>query len=138
MEEDLKKEVIGGGRFSGGYGWSIEFSTPDCQNGWSVIKAGTGQSSGCYLTKEAAEEALRALAVTEPIITKNEEFGQTKQDIQEGIGNLSFWGGSFAPKFGSQYQDAGYLSTYNSPPEHDGEESVGYGNRSGSKGKSNS
>jgi hypothetical protein len=46
---------------TGGDGWYIEFNTPDCQHGWSVMKSGTAQSSGCYLTKEEAEKALEGL-----------------------------------------------------------------------------
>ncbi len=60
------------GRISGGVGWSIQFNTPDCQHGWSVVKEGTGQSIGCYFKKEDAEKALEALAVTEPIVNKAE------------------------------------------------------------------
>ena len=125
------------GRISGGVGWSIQFNTPDCQHGWSVIKEGTGQSIGCYFKEEDAKAALEALAVTEPIVNKSEEFGQTKQDEQEGIGSLSFWNGSFAPVIGSQYLDAAFMPTYNSPPQNDGKPSVGYGNHSDPKGRSN-
>jgi len=60
------------GRISGGVGWSIQFNTPDCQHGWSVVKEGTGQSIGCYFKEEDAQEALEALAVTEPIVNKAE------------------------------------------------------------------
>lgn len=130
-ESNLKKESAGAGRISGGVGWSIEFNTPDCQHGWSVLKGGTGQSIGCYLTKEAAEEALRALAVTEPVIEKT-------LPEQEGIGSLSFWNGSFAPVMGTQMQDMRYNSTYNTPPQNDGKPNVGYGNSSSPKGRSNS
>jgi hypothetical protein len=47
--------------FTGGDGWSIEFGTPDCQHGYAILKGGTGQSIGCYLTKAEAEEALKGL-----------------------------------------------------------------------------
>jgi hypothetical protein len=74
--EDVKKErgTIAGessansGRISGGVGWKIEFNTPDCQHGWSVIKVGSGQSIGCFFKEEDAKAALEALAVTEPIV----------------------------------------------------------------------
>jgi hypothetical protein len=46
---------------TGGDGYTVEFSTPDCQDGWSVIKNGTGQSIGCYKTKEEAEQAMEGL-----------------------------------------------------------------------------
>ncbi len=124
------------GRISGGVGWKIEFSTPDCQHGWSLTKAGTGQSIGCYLTEEEAIKAFEALGSDEPLI-KDEQYGQTKQDEQEGIGSLSFWGGSLSPVFGIQNGDAGWKSTYNSPTQNDGKPSVGYGNSSSPKGKSN-
>lgn len=128
-----KDSAANSGRISGGVGWTIEFSTPDCQHGWSVIKVGTGQSIGCYFKEEEAQKALETLAVTEPIIKSD----QTKQDDQEGIGSLSFWTGSFSPVMGIQNGDAGWRSTYNSPPQKDGEPSVGYGNSSSPKGKSN-
>lgn len=67
MEKDY---AVNSGRISGGFGWSIQFSTPDCQHGWSVIKEGTGQSIGCYLKEEDARAALEALAVTEPVVNK--------------------------------------------------------------------
>ena len=39
--EDVKKDSsVNSGRISGGVGWKIEFNTPDCQHGWSVIKMG--------------------------------------------------------------------------------------------------
>jgi len=53
---DVKKMI-----FTGGDGWSIEFNTPDCQHGYAIMKSGTGQSIGCYLTRAEAEEALKGL-----------------------------------------------------------------------------
>ena len=126
------------GRISGGVGWSIQFNTPDCQHGWSVMKEGTGQSIGCYFKEEDARAALEALAVTEPIVNKDDVNGQTKQNEQPGIGAFNFWNGSFAPVIGSQYLDARFMSTYNTPPQNDGKPSVGYGNHSDPKGRSNS
>ena len=134
---EIEKYAAASGRISGGVGWSIQFNTPDCQHGWSVIKEGTGQSIGCYFKEEDAKAALEALAVTEPVVNKDDVNGQTKQNEQEGIGSLSFWNGSFAPVMGLQNGDRGWKSTYNSPPQHDGEPSVGYGNSSSPKGKSN-
>lgn len=55
---------------------------------------------------------------------------------QEGIGSFMEWTGSLAPVFGTQDQDARPVSTYNSPPQHDGTPTAGYGNQSG-KGMSN-
>ena len=131
----FQKESAGAERLSGGPGFKIEYNVPDCQGGFAIVKAGSGQVIGCYTTKEHAQEAMDAIAVNEPDLTKSD---QTKQDEQDGIGSLGFWQGSFAPKIGSLMQDAGFLSTYNSPPQHDGEDSAGYGNKSGEKGRSNS
>jgi len=344
IDSDVKKErgTVAGessansGRISGGVGWKIEFNTPDCQHGWSVVKMGSGQSIGCFFKEEDAKSALEALAVTEPIvkaeggykptagmksaaskaikwkeegkangagtnvgwtrahqivngeslsldtvkrmysffsrhevdkqgkewdkpshgkvmwyawggdagyswsraiverekkiekeiwdgafspiekkkdkyenvisdrkgepadkelyarvvaaakqkfdvypsayangwvvqeykrrggkytvkkddsdndvdevshqtrdqleIQKNDANGQTKQNEQEGIGRLSFWNGSLAPVMGLQNGDVGWKSTYNTPPQNDGKPSVGYGNHSDPKGRSN-
>ena len=196
MPNTQKDYAANSGRISGGVGWSIQFNTPDCQHGWSVVKEGTGQSIGCYFKKEDAEEALRALAVTEPIVNKcmtcgcddlgndhhyisdtekcmscmskgqgpcwdgyeyagtkeqdgktvpncipkkvkkDDASGQVNQNKQDGIGSLNFWNGSFAPVIGAQATD-GWKSTYNSPPQHDGKQTVGYGNHSDPKGRSN-
>jgi hypothetical protein len=127
---------VNSGRISGGVGWKIEFNTPDCQHGWSVIKAGTGQSIGCYLKEEDAKAALEALAVTEPVV-KNDENGRVNQDQQEGIGTFNFWNGAFGPVMGNEKVQYSWMSTYNSPPQNDGKPSVGYGNHSDPKGRSN-
>jgi len=123
------------GRISGGVGWKLEFNTPDCQHGWSVVKVGSGQSIGCFFKEEDAQAALEALAVTEPI-AKDDVSGQTKQNEQDGIGSLSFWNGSLAPVIGGQ-ASGGWMSTYNSPPTKDGKQSVGYANHSDPNGRSN-
>ena len=123
------------GRISGGVGWKLEFNTPDCQHGWSVVKVGSGQSIGCFFKEEDAQAALEALAVTEPI-AKDDVSGQTKQNEQDGIGSLNFWNGSFAPVIGGQ-ASGGWMSTYNSPTQHDGKQSVGFGNHSDPHGRSN-
>lgn len=138
MTEEIKKESGGAGLLGGGIGFQLEFNTTDCQGGWAVTKVGTGQVLACYTTKEHAQAAMEALAVNQPDVTKSDEKGQVDQDEQEGIGRLNFWDGSFAPVFGfKQYQDARYNSTYNSPPQHDGKPTVGYGNSSSPKGRSN-
>ena len=129
----VKKESAGAGRISGGVGFKLEYNVPDCQGGYAITKAGTGQVIGCYTTKEHAEEAMKAIAVNEPVVKGD----QKKQDQQEGIGSLSIWNGSFAPVMGSEYLDARFMSTYNTPPQNDGKPSVGYGNSSGKNGKSN-
>ena len=125
------------GRISGGVGWKIEFNTPDCQHGWSVIKVGSGQSIGCYLKEEDAKAALEALAVTEPVV-KGANPTPTKE-------STSIWDGVFLPlgqamsgtNYGEMSGDAGWMSTYNSPPQHDGKPTVGYGNHADPKGRSN-
>ena len=141
-----KDYAANSGRISGGVGWSIQFNTPDCQHGWSVIKEGTGQSSGCYFKEEDAQKALEALAVTEPIVNKCmtcgcDDLGNDHHCIpvkkDDGIGPLSFWNGSFAPVMGNQKVQYSWMSTYNSPPQNDGKPSVGYGNHSDSRGRSN-
>ena len=130
----VKKESAGAERLSGGPGFKIEFNVPDCQGGYAVMKAGSGQVIGCYTSKEEAQKALDAVAVNEPDLTKGD---QTKQDEQDGIGTFSFWNGSFAPVFGNEKVQFSWMSTYNSPPQKDGEPSAGYGNRSDKHGRSN-
>jgi hypothetical protein len=133
-ESNMKKESAGAERLSGGPGFKIEFNVPDCQGGYAVMKAGSGQVIGCYTTKEHAQAAMDAIAVNEPDLTKSD---QTKQNEQDGIGSLNFWNGSFAPVLGLQGGDNGWKSTYNSPPQNDGKPNVGYGNSSSPKGRSN-
>ena len=134
-EKKIKKESAGAERLSGGPGFKIEFNVPDCQGGYAVMKAGSGQVIGCYTTKEHAQEAMDAIAVNEPDLTKSD---QTKQDEQEGIGALHTWNGSFAPVFGNDKVQPSWMSTYNTPPQNDGKPSVGYGNSSDKHGRSNS
>jgi hypothetical protein len=131
----VKKESAGAERLSGGPGFKLEYNVPDCLGGYAITKAGSGQVIGCYTTKEHAQEAMDAISVNEPDLTKSD---QTKQDTQEGIGVLHSWSGSFAPVFGNEKVQYSWMSTYNTPPQHDGEPSVGYGNSSSPKGKSNS
>lgn len=137
-EDKIEKESAGGGRISGGVGFKLEYNVPDCQGGWAVTKGGTGQVIGCYTTKAHAQEMLEVIAVNEPII-KGGDPVPTKD-------STSLWDGVFAPtgdilsgtNFGSLDGDTGWKSTYNSPPQHDGQPSVGYGNRSSKHGKSES
>ena len=131
----VKKESAGAERLSGGPGFKLEYNVPDCLGGYAIIKAGSGQVIGCYTTKEHAQEAMDAIAVNEPNLSKSD---QTKQDTQEGIGALHNWAGSFAPVFGNEKVQFSWMSTYNTPPQKDGQPSVGYGNSSSPKGKSNS
>ena len=133
-ENKIEKESAGAGRIDGGVGFKLEYNVPDCQGGYAITKAGTGQVIGCYTTKEHAEEAMKAIAVNEPIVKSD----QTQQDNQDGIGALHNWAGSFAPVFGNEKVQFSWMSTYNTPPQKDGQPSVGYGNSSSTHGKSNS
>jgi hypothetical protein len=134
-EDKIEKESGGAGMLGGGHGFKLEYNVPDCLGGYAITKAGTGQVIGCYTTEEHAQAAMDAIAVNQPDLTKGD---QSKQNQQEGIGSFNFWNGSLAPVMGSQYLDARYNSTYNSPPQKDGQPSVGYGNRSDKNGRSNS
>lgn len=135
----VKKESAGAERLSGGPGFKLEYNVPDCLGGYAITKAGSGQVIGCYTTKEHAQEAMDAIAVNEPDLTKSGDPIPTKDSI-------SIWDGVFAPtgeilsgtNYGSIMGDIGWKSTYNSPPQNDGKPNVGYGNSSSSKGKSNS
>jgi hypothetical protein len=132
-ENKIEKDIL-----SGGYGFKIEFNVPDCQGGYAILKAGTGQVIGCYTTKEHAQEAMNAIAVNQPDVTKSANPTPTKD-------STSIWDGIFLPlgdavsgtNYGSIEGDTGWQSTYNSPPQHDGKPSVGYGNSSSPKGSSN-
>jgi len=135
----IKKESAGAERLSGGPGFKIEFNVPDCQGGYAVMKAGSGQVIGCYTTKDHAQEAMDAIAVNEPDLTKAVNPTPT-------IESTSIWDGVFVPlgdamagtNYGSIMGDTGWLSVYNTPPQKDGQPSVGYGNSSSPKGRSNS
>ena len=124
--------------FSGGSDWSIEFSTPDCQHGWSILKGGTGQSIGCYLTKEEAEIALEGLnadgidilgAGNSQAAQSPNEVAQVKKSIWDGVFVPSDKG-QMGPEFNAQYQDARYYFPSKATYENDGKPSAGYGNRS--------
>jgi hypothetical protein len=132
----LKKEMI-----TGGNGWSIEFNTPDCQHGWSVLKNGTGQSIGCYLTKTEAEKVLEGLDTPKTDIL-SDEVRTTKSPAEFKENNVvqktSFWEGVFTPEanstmgpnFHTQNQDDRYYFPSKAIYENDGKPNVGYGNRS--------
>jgi hypothetical protein len=121
-----KMEFSGGNNAS--HPFTIDFNTPDCLGGYSVIKAGTAQSIGCYITREEAEKQLDALVVGDRSSGNDTDNPVKKSD---GIGQLSFWNGSFAPVFGSMFGDARYNSTFNTPPSRDGKPTAGYGNQTG-------
>lgn len=143
----IKKQMI-----TGGEGWTIEFSTPDCQNGWAILKGGTAQSLGCYMTKKAAEEALAGLQnekidilSDEVRTTKTPEEFKSKNKVQInklGASNvesgISFWDGIFVPEgealsgvnYGTIMQDDRYYFPSKASYENDGKPSAGYGNRS--------
>ena len=135
----VKKESAGAERLSGGPGFKLEYNVPDCLGGYAITKAGSGQVIGCYTTKEHAQEAMDAIAVNEPDLTKSANPTPTKD-------STSIWDGVFVPlgeamsgtNYGSIYGDTGWKSTYNTPPQNDGKQSVGYGNRSDKHGRSNS
>lgn len=126
--------------YTGGDGWSIEFNTPDCQHGYSILKGGTGQSIGCYLTRAEAEEALKGLD-NEKIDILSDEVRTTKtpEEFKEkNVVQKSIWDGIFVPsnkgqmgpEFNSIMQDDRYYFPSRATYENDGKSSAGYGNRS--------
>ena len=137
-ENKIEKESAGSERLSGGPGFKLEYNVPDCLGGYAITKAGSGQVIGCYTTKEHAQEAMDAIAVNEPDLSKAANPTPTKE-------STSIWDGVFVPlgeamsgtNYGSIAGDMGWKSTYNSPPQNDGKTSVGYGNRSDKSGRSN-
>jgi hypothetical protein len=142
----LNKESVGASRISGGVGFKLEYNVPDCQGGYAITKAGTGQVIGCYTTKEHAEEAMKAIAVNEPQINKaintadpNTVAGTLQQGPQDdGDDEMNFWTGAFSPFVHQPVKGEPLAPTYNTPPQKDGQPSVGYGNRSDKHGRSNS
>ena len=145
VPKNVKKSII-----TGGSSWSVEFNTPDCQHGWAIIKDGTGQSIGCYLTKEEAEKALEGLD-NKGIDILGDEVRTTKtpEEIKEdsmkkSFQSESFWSGIFVPEgealsgvnYGTLYQDDRYYFPSESTYDKDGKPSIGYGNSSGSSGRS--
>lgn len=135
-EPEARKSMAAGGK-----GFSVEFNTPDCQHGWSVIKNGTGQSIGCYLKKEEAEKALEGLQGTHTDLLNNEvRTTKTPEEFKENnvVQKTSFWDGVFTPEanttmgpnFHTQNQDDRYYFPSKATYENDGKPNVGYGNRS--------
>ena len=145
-ENKIQKESAGAERLSGGPGFKIEYNVPDCQGGYAVVKAGSGQVIGCYTTKAHAEEHINAVAVNEPNLTKaiyaadpKTVAGTLQQGPQQdGDDEMNFWTGAFSPFVHRAVEGEPMVPTYNSPPQNDGKPSVGYGNSSSPKGKSNS
>jgi hypothetical protein len=129
----IKKESAGAGRLGGGVGFKLEYNVPDCQGGYAITKVGTGQVIGCYTTKEHAEQAMAAIAVNEPVVK-----AETDQNLDGVDDPLTFWGASFSPFIHQPKMGEPMVPTYNTPPQHDGEPNVGYGNRSDKHGRSNS
>jgi hypothetical protein len=135
----FKKESAGAGRISGGVGFKLEYNVPDCLGGYAITKAGTGQVIGCYTTKEHAEEAMKAIAVNEPVVKSETVADSMIQDTEDsGDDQLTFWSGAFSPFAHKPVKGEPMVPTYNTPPQKDGQPSVGYGNSSSPKGKSNS
>jgi hypothetical protein len=135
----VKKESMGAGRISGGVGFKLEYNVPDCLGGYAVTKVGTGQVIGCYTTKEHAQEALETIAVNEPIVKSETVSDAMIQNFEDtGDDQLTFWSGAFSPFSHKPVKGEPMVPTYNTPPQKDGQPSVGYGNSSSPKGKSNS
>jgi hypothetical protein len=118
----------------------VEYNVGDCQGGWAVLKDGTGQVVGCHKTESDAIVHMNQLTSTTTDIL-GDEVRTTKSPeeyAQKSYDQSSFWDGVFfpsqkgvmGPDTGSQNQDTGWASTYNTPPQKDGKESTGYGNRS--------
>ena len=147
VPKNVKKSII-----AGGTDWSIEFGTPDCQHGWAILKGGTAQSIGCYISKEDAIKALEGLN-NEKIDILSDEVRTTKspEEFKEnnnvqinklGTSNpqaqISFWDGIFVPEgealsgvnYGTLMQDHRYYYPSKASYENDGKPSAGYGNRS--------
>ena len=139
-ENKIEKESAGAERLSGGPGFKIEFNVPDCQGGFAVMKAGSGQVIGCYTTKEHAQEAMDAIAVNEPDLTKSMTVADSMSQAptEDGDDQMNFWTGAFSPFAHRAVKGEPMVPTYNTPPQKDGQPSVGYGNSSSPKGKSNS
>lgn len=132
---DINKESGGAGRLAGGVGFKLEYNVADCQGGWAVTKAGTGQVIGCYTTKEHAQDMLDKIAVSQPVVKANEVDDQNLDGFDDP---LTFWGAKFSPFIHQPKISEPMIPTYNSPPQHDGEHNVGYANSSSPKGRSNS
>lgn len=135
-EAETKKLFFSGGSQS----FKVEYSVPDCQDGWAVMKDGTGQVVGCHKT-EAEAKAHAEMLTTELTDILGQEVRTTKNptEIDKAYDATSFWDGAFAPtgnlvlgpNFTLENENARFYSPMNTPPQKDGQESAGYGNRSG-------
>jgi hypothetical protein len=122
----------------------VEYNVGDCQGGWAVLKDGTGQVVGCYKTEEEANKHMSEMtSETIDILGDEVRTAKSPEEIQQDRVNkemtaTSFWDGVFFPakagtmgsNSGTMNQDTGWQSTFNTPPQKDGKESAGYGNRS--------
>ena len=133
--------------FSGGSNsLKVEYNVPDCQGGWAVLKDGTGQVVGCHKTEDEANAHAEMLTSNMTDIL-GDEVRTTKNptEIGKSYEATSIWDGVFAPttsttlgpNFTLENESARFYSPMNTPPQKDGQESTGYGNKSG-KGYSNS
>ena len=138
VEEASMKKLF---MFGGSKEFKVEFNVGDCQGGWAVLKDGTGQVVGCHKTESEAN-AHRDMLVAEMTDILGDEVRTAKSPSEyseKSYSATSFWEGIFfpaqkgvmGPDTGSQDQDAGWQSTFNTPPQKDGTESTGYGNSSG-------
>ena len=117
----------------------VEYNVGDCQGGWAVLKDGTGQVVGCYKTEEEANKHMESLTTPMTDILGDEvRTTKSPQEVAKVYEPTSIWDGVFFSAksgtmgldAGSKDQDARFNSTYNTPPQKDGKESTGYGNRS--------
>ena len=121
--------------------FKVEYNVGDCQGGWAVLKDGTGQVVGCHKTESEAN-AHREQLITEMTDILADEVRTSKSPneySEKAYGATSFWDGVFFPAQkgvmgidnDTDKENARFVSTYNSPPQKDGQESTGYGNSSG-------
>lgn len=126
--------------YGGSTEFKVEYNVGDCQGGWAVLKDGTGQVVGCHKT-EAEANAHREMLVNEMTDILGDEVRTSKSPneyAEKSYDASSFWEGVFFPAQrgvmgmdnGSQDQDTGWQSTFNTPPQKDSQDSAGYGNRS--------
>lgn len=137
-QHEVEKMIFTGGPHENAF--KIEYNVPDCQGGWAVLKDGTGQVVGCYKTEDEANEHADGLNVAMTDIL-GDEVRTTKNptEMDKAYDAKSFWDGAFAPTgnlvlgpdFALQNENGRFYSPMNTPPQKDGQESAGYGNRSG-------
>ena len=137
VDAETKKLFFSGGAQS----FTVEYSVPDCQDGWAVMKDGTGQVVGCHKTEEDAKLHAESLT-TELTDILGQEIRTTKNPneyMDKAYDAKSFWDGAFAPtgqltlgpNFILENENGRFYSPMNTPPQKDGEPSAGYGNQSG-------